>query len=137
MNEDNPYICYVLMRTDLPDYLPGKCMAQAHHAGTRFLNQLRVTIKDKPVWLVPLEGWLAQGGGFGTTIILGVNYPEMRRLTAFELDINLFNGVVHDPSYPVRDGDRINHMPVDTCGYVFGRLNDCKALLGHLPLFRD
>jgi hypothetical protein len=28
-------------------------------------------------------------------------------------------GVVHDPTYPIVDGDVVHHIPLDTCAYVF------------------
>lgn len=129
--EEDPYVCYVLMRTDLPDYLSGKSMAQTHHAATHFLYH-NSTARG-------LEEWMAQGFGFGTTIVLGVTHRELRELvmTGHGEDDRIVFGVVHDPSYPVRDGDLINHMAVNTCGYVFGRRSACSVWLSELPLFRE
>jgi hypothetical protein len=27
--------------------------------------------------------------------------------------------VVHDPTYPILDGEVVHHIPLDTCAYVF------------------
>lgn len=139
MIEEDPMVCYVLMRTDLPDYLSGKSMAQSHHAGTHFMDAMRRLTVAQARWTVPFEEWLAQGRGFGTTIVLGVTHRELRELVMADHgeEDRIVYGVVHDPSYPVRDGDLINHMPVNTCGYVFGRRSACSVWLSELPLFRE
>lgn len=126
---------FVLMRTDLPDYQPGKSMAQANHAGTAMV--VDAIMKDHPHRKQFLT-WLAEGGGgFGTCIVKGVTHREMRAALATAHHLGLISGPVVDPEYPIRDGDRVTFARVTTCGYVFGPRARCDLAVGDLPLFRD
>lgn len=137
MNEERPDlpVCYVLMRTDLIDYQPGKCMAQAHHAGTRMMTHASRAIIDHALLPDLMADWLDQGGGFGTTIVLGVTYPQLLARTALASAAGLLADLVRDPTYPVRDGHMLVTLPIDTCGYVFGLRSDCQPVVGDLKLF--
>lgn len=132
---DDPLIHYVLMRTDLPDYLSGKSMAQANHAGTHMLhNGLRFADHS---FRVHLDEWLAEGDGFGTCVVLGVTHREMRRSIELAKIGGIHCGVVHDPSYPLRDGDEMQFLPINTCAYLFGRKSRLSPIVGWFPLFRE
>ncbi len=131
-------ILYVLMRTDLPDYKSGKSMAQANHAGTKFLAEcLTLDRTEHHSELVHVDEWLNEGGGFGTCVVLGVTRRAMFTLLDQAKLGGIRHGFVHDPSYPILDGDIIQHLPVDTCGYIFGRKSRCSPILGNLSLFQD
>jgi len=49
-------------------------------------------------------------------------------------------GVVHDPTYPLVDGEVVHHIPLDTCAYIFvpDKETDtmAKVLLTQYPLHR-
>ena len=135
-NPDVEPVLYVLMRTDLPDYVPGKSMAQSNHAGTKFCIDVGRKAPDNQILTHLFKEWTDQSGdGFGTCVVLGVTRKQMHYVLCLADIIGLWAGMVHDPSYPIVDGDLVNHMPVDTCGYVFGRKHECARILRDLSLF--
>ncbi len=106
---------YILMRTDLDSMNPGKGMAQAAHAANAFM-------KDHGDVTVPgVEEWVNETPqGFGTTITLAV--PDAKTLEDTVALAKVYGfpaDVIHDPTYPVRDGGVVHLLPLDTCGYVF------------------
>lgn len=140
MNEPatDPMILYVLMRTDLPDYVPGKSMAQANHAGTQFMQEVGacVIVQGRDIPLVErFTEWADEAGGFGTCIVLGVTYPQLITRIALCDALGHLNGIVFDPTYPLRDGHQMQTLPVNTCGWVFGRKSELDPALGDLRLF--
>ena len=106
---------YILMRTDLASMNPGKGMAQAAHASNAFVHDW-----DGDEFV---EGWQKQTPqGFGTTITLAVpSESALIDMVAIADALGYPAALVHDPSYPVRDGDVTHLLPIDTCGYVFVR----------------
>lgn len=137
MEDDNKPILYVLMRTDLPDYQPGKSMAQANHAGTAFVNDAGLLFSGLPKhFLIPaFRTWINEGNGFGTCIVLGCTYAEMRYAVEMAELVDLLAGIVHDPTYPIRDGHMTQTLPVDTCAYIFGGRIDCATVVSRFKLF--
>lgn len=143
--EEDILILYVLMRRDVPDFLSGKAMAQANHAGTMFMRD--VARRDRETYrsagpefedfFKDFDEWLTAGDGFGTCVVLSVASYEMRVSLAQAHLAGIQCGVVHDPSYPIRDGDQVQHLPVDTCAYLFGRQSRLKPIVGRYPLFRS
>ena len=114
-------VLYILMRTDLDSMNPGKAMAQASHAGSTFVHNA------EPGYNVDEElfnAWQKETPqGFGTVLVLGVTEVQMR--TAVEVaesfGVDKFPcEIIHDPTYPLQDGDTTHFIPVDTCGYIFG-----------------
>lgn len=133
---DDPMILYVLMRTDVPDYLPGKAMAQANHAGTQFVGKaIKLSDKDPDGFQQHFLEWYSEAQGFGTCIVLGCTHMQMISRTAIAHGLGLVTGTIHDPTYPIRDGHVIKTLPIDTCSYVFGRKSRCKLALEGLNLF--
>lgn len=132
---DDPLVKYVLMRTDVPDYKSGKHMAQSNHAGTHFMAQ---AMKHSDFsFQSHVNAWLAEGNGFGTCITKAVTYRQMRRAMERAKIGGLFHGLVHDPEYPVQDGDRMQHLPIDTCAYIFGPRSRCWPIVEEFPLFKE
>ena len=143
MKED--YILYILMRNDLVSLNAGKAMAQASHASNAFIKKYGAT-KQAKEW----AGETAQG--FGTVIVLSANKKQ--------LDAAIHNSevadIVVDPTYPYivnneiadlidpathtvspivkNDGSVVLHRKETTCGYVFGTKEQCKSVIGNLPL---
>jgi len=120
-NSMNP-ILYILMRTDMTSLNAGKAMAQASHATNAFIQEVErvddVEIKEL------VEIWSTQTWqGFGTVLVLGCNETEMNEAVDYsrrdsELLKTFLEGVVHDPTYPVRDGEMTHYVPVDTCAFI-------------------
>lgn len=120
-------ILYILMRTDLDSMNPGKAMAQASHASNQFVATLPKDAHDI------YNEWL-QCNGFGTVLVLGVTEVQMRTSVAVANVLDLVSDVVHDPTYPLRDGDSTHFIPLDTCAFVFGNKEDCTPVVGNFEL---
>lgn len=152
MTESFP-VLYILMRTDLASMNAGKGMAQASHASNAFvfaelkkmLSRPWKSVKD--FYKVFIKGdtkdtnlfiqWVhSTTQGFGTVLVLGVNEIEMRTAVDVADKVGYVSGVVHDPTYPLVDGDFCHFLPLDTCGYIFGDKNDpiLGAIVGNFPL---
>lgn len=116
-------ILYILMRTDLDSMNPGKGMAQACHAANYFIAHAKEVIAspDTFIGMHAVKTWQEETPqGFGTTIVLAVgDEAALNYYTSSAEDEGLLNGVVHDPSYPIRDGSVTHELPLDTCGFVF------------------
>jgi hypothetical protein len=138
MEDENKPILYVLMRNDMPDYQPGKSMAQANHAGTAFCIDAGQTFDhDMGHFLMePFLQWTQEANGFGTCIVLDCGYSDMLRRVEIARSYDLIAGVIHDPTYPIRDGHKIHTLPIDTCAYIFGGRIDCELATMGLPLFK-
>lgn len=126
---------YILMRQDLASMNPGKAVAQGSHAANMFVHDVRINGNDYYQSL--LEVWEKQtGNGFGTCIVLGVNEKQMRETIECVSDAGLTCGIVHDPTYPLRDGEVVHLIPLDTCAYVFGEKLDLQPFLSDLELMK-
>lgn len=126
-------VLYILMRNDMDSMNAGKGMAQASHASNAFVHESRgFTNHDELI-----EKWKNETEqGFGTVLVLAVNEREMRDAVMVAEVNGLVAGVVHDPTYPLRDGETTHSIPLDTCAYVFGEKDDLrvKAAVGRFPL---
>ena len=116
---------------------PGKAMAQASHAGSAFVHNA------EPGYNVDEElfnAWKeSTTQGFGTVLVIEVNEAQMR--TAVEIaesfGVDKFPcDIIHDPTYPLQDGDITHFIPVDTCGYIFGDKEDplLESIVGNFEL---
>jgi peptidyl-tRNA hydrolase len=114
-----PVYLYILMRTDLGSMNPGKAVAQGTHAANQCVFHARQGSADLGKLLQEWEG--ETGKGFGTCICLGVTERQMRTKVAMAQRLGFHADITHDPSYPLKDGDSFHLIPLDTCGYVFGR----------------
>ena len=130
-------VLYILMRTDLASMNPGKAMAQASHAGSTFVHNA------EPGYNVDEElfnAWQKETPqGFGTVLVLGVTEVQMRTAVAVaeSFGVDKFPcDIIHDPTYPLQDGDTTHFIPVDTCGYIFGDKEDplLEAIIGKFEL---
>ena len=130
-------VLYILMRTDLDSMNPGKAMAQASHAGSTFVHNA------EPGYNVDEElfnAWQKETPqGFGTVLVLGVTEVQMRTAVAVaeSFGVDKFPcEIIHDPTYPLQDGDTTHFIPVDTCGYIFGDKEDplLEAIIGKFEL---
>ncbi len=127
---------YILMRTDLESMNPGKAVAQGAHAANQFTHEADMlnTFDDKRQ-IGMYDYWKTRtGDGFGTTICLGVNEDQLKRVVDAGRTAGMLASITHDPTYPLRDGDVTHFLPLDTCGYIFGDKDELQILLGQFNL---
>ncbi len=74
---------------------------------------------------------------FGTVLTLAVTAAQMRQAAALAPLLNLHAKITHDPTYPIRDGDRYITAPVDSCAYVFARKSEAKPVVGTFDLLHE
>lgn len=116
---------YILMRTDMDSMNAGKGMAQAAHAANHFVHMMEeANRKDIMEIAQHTNHWRCWAQctpqGFGTTIVLAARDEEKLKAVVDEaIKLGLPAGITHDPTYPVRDGEVMHLIPVDTCGFVF------------------
>ena len=138
-------VLYILMRTDLASMNAGKGMAQASHASNAFWKHINDTyfelLTDDDTVGLEIERlaniWhLETKLGFGTVLVLGVNELEMRTAVDVAEKLDYVSGVVHDPTYPIQDGDFCHFLPLDTCAYIFMDKNDAlgQSIVQNFPL---
>jgi hypothetical protein len=141
-NETFP-VLYILMRNDMDSMNAGKGMAQASHASNAFIKEMidRGMEHEKTQQFDNIDAlgktWSTETDqGFGTVLVLAVNELQMRTAVDVATALGFISGVVHDPTYPLRDGDVCHFLPIDTCAYVFGDKNDpmLGAVVGNFPL---
>lgn len=144
MDETYP-VLYILMRDDLDSMNAGKAMAQASHASNAFVKHAQNYYEDleKPfdnednLIRRDFDRWCTETEqGFGTVLVKAVDENQMRFAIDAAQRYGLIASVVHDPTYPLRDGDTTHSIPLDTCAYVFADYNDplTKLLVGNYPL---
>lgn len=124
-------VLYILMRDDLDSLNSGKGMAQASHASNAFVHAVDSNNEDYKRW----AGCTEQG--FGTVLVLAVDENKMRTAVDVASKLDFLSGVVHDPTYPILDGEVVHYIPIDTCAYVFVPDKDdpmAKAVLGRFSL---
>src|SRR5690606_15270311 len=116
MSEVISPLLYILMRNDLASLNTEKAMAQASHASNSFVHLMNTTNPD----FKPFKEWTMQTEqGFGTVLVLAVNEHEMRKSVYMAEKSFLFAGIVHDPTYPLIDGETVHYIPLDTCAWIF------------------
>lgn len=131
--EATPYL-YILMRTDMDSMNPGKAVAQGSHATAQFINEMDMLTPDDHPLLNLFAIWQEEGDGFGTTICLGMTGWQLEKLVEFAKEAGIIAGLTHDPEYPLKDGNTLHLIPMDTCGYMFGDKDILKILLGQFGL---
>jgi uncharacterized protein YlaN (UPF0358 family) len=117
---------YILMRTDL---------AQGSHATNLFekaVKTLRTGFPEAPNVLA-YDAW-ASDRGFGTAITLAVNGAQLTELTNQAIEMGCIAGICTDPTYPLRDGEVVHLLNLDTCSYIFGNRENLAEILGSLSL---
>lgn len=124
-------VLYILARTDLESLNPGKLAAQVAHAANAFQSEIQSDFEYEHKYEIArlakdlkqlYATWIKQTNQhFGTTIVLdGGKMSDIKtiieKLTG---DKKINCGVVHDPTYPVRDGEITHLVPLDTVAWVF------------------
>lgn len=144
-------VLYILMRNDLASMNPGKAIAQGSHAANAFVyhfNGYAQEYNAKPVregietaTMNGFNEWeRSTTQGFGTVLTLEAKMADIQSVVSIFKGLNYVAGVVHDPTYPIVDGDVVHHIPLDTCAYVFipNKEKDefASMLLKRFPLHR-
>lgn len=120
-------VLYILARTDMDSMNPGKLAAQCSHASNYFIHGVDEYMdktysdsEDRIDFMVGIDIWKnSTPQGFGTVLVLGVNYNQMTTACNVADKIGYYSGVVLDPTYPIRDGEVTHFLPVETCGFIF------------------
>ena len=131
-------VLYILMRNDLDSLNPGKAMAQASHASNAFVHSVEPAYNVDEVLFRTWEESTPQG--FGTVLVLSVNEEQMETAVkvAESFGVDKFPcGIVHDPTYPILDGEVCHYIPLNTCGYIFGDKDDVllQSIVGNFELY--
>jgi len=124
---DDTFVLYVLMRTDLDSLNPGKAMAQSNHAFGALKSAIRSNIMRQKDYIE----WQQQTTqDFGTVVVLGGNVGGIQAALddITRLKLPVVAGWVHDPEYPIKDGEVIHVIPLDTCAYMFGTVAQCAYI---------
>ena len=121
-------VLYILMRNDLASMNSGKAMAQASHAANAFVYHLQAfaqTYNTKPTdaGLSILNGFNswenATSQGFGTVLTLEGGMTSICNTVNIFKALGYIADIIHDPTYPLVDGNVVHYIPLDTCAYVF------------------
>ena len=120
---DNPVLeaprLYIIMRSDLYQMNPGKGMAQAAHAATKFMFDALAQDAQRDNVMGELNDW-AGDKGFGTKITLSATLDEMKAVEKYMKKAGKLTGMVVDPTYPYSNfyGEFFTAEET-TCMYVF------------------
>lgn len=127
-------VLYILARNDMASLNPGKLAAQCSHASNAFVHDVQSNRPEDPMFA---EWQAATSQGFGTVLTLAVNQEQMRTAAEVAVDMGLCAGIVHDPTYPLIDGETVHFIPVDTCAYIFADKNDpmTRMIVGKFSLY--
>lgn len=144
-------VLYILMRNDLNSMNAGKAIAQGSHAANAFVQHFHgfaqeynskskqshfesATMKGFNEW----ENSTTQG--FGTVLVLEANMPSIYATVNSFKGLGYITDVIHDPTYPIVDGEVVHHIPLDTCAYAFvpNKETDqhASSILKQFPLHR-
>ena len=134
-------VLYVLMRDDLESMNAGKAMAQSNHASDAFnklmLEKFNAGGSPTAYWARLYQKWKNETSqGFGTVLTLAVNEVQLRTAIDVAKHFQVPADIIHDPSYPLVDGEVVHYLPLDTCGFVFGDKNFIGALVQNFDLHR-
>lgn len=144
-------VLYILVRNELESMNSGKAIAQGSHASNAFVhhfNRYAQTYNAKSVHegietasMTGFNEWEnATSQGFGTVLTLEGKMVDIQSVTNIFKSLGYIAGVVHDPTYPIVDGEIVHHIPLDTCAYIFvpNKEKDefASMLLKKFPLHR-
>lgn len=123
-------VLYILMRNDLNSMNAGKAIAQGSHASNAFVHHFHGFAQEynsKPVHegiqTATMNGFNewenSTSQGFGTVLTLEGRMSDFYPVVNIFKSLGYIASVVHDPTYPIVDGEVVHHIPLDTCAYVF------------------
>jgi len=144
-------VLYILMRNDIDSMNTGKAIAQGSHASNAFVHHFHAFSQEanaRPVnsgvctaSIKAFSEWeRSTAQGFGTVLTLEGKMSEISTTISVFKALGYVAGVIHDPTYPILDGEIVHHIPLDTCAYIFipDKETDpiVKHLVGHYKLHR-
>lgn len=123
-------VLYLIMRNDIASLNAGKAMAQASHASNAFVahfhqyaQKYNSTVVHENIQMATMHGFNewenSTAQSFGTVLVLAAKMPDIKATVDIFNGLNYVAGVVHDPTYPIVDGEVVHYIPLDTCGYIF------------------
>ena len=136
-SKDKP-ILYILVRSDLASMNAGKMAAQVSHAANAMVFEIE---QSKDVYFKSLlQTWQNETSqGFGTAIVLDVGSGGKLTglINSTKFSPKVFSNQILDPTYPIKDGDVIHHIPLVTCAYAFMTKEVANTIYGlkTLPLY--
>ena len=137
------------MRNDITSLSSGKAMAQASHASNAFVAQIQSFTQDynenpmhSDIETATIAGFYdwenSTTQAFGTVLVLAAKMPDIKSTVDIFKAMGYVADVIHDPTYPIVDGEVVHHIPLDTCAYVFvpNKEDDfiASAILRRFPL---
>jgi hypothetical protein len=130
---------------------PGKAIAQGSHASNAFVhhyhgfaqeyNSKSVHTGIETATMTGFSEWEnSTHQGFGTVLTLEAKMGSINSAVDIFKSLGYIANVVHDPTYPIVDGEVVHYIPLDTCAYVFipNKETDpiAKTILGNFPLHK-
>jgi hypothetical protein len=123
-------VLHILMRNDMASMNAGKGMAQASHASNAFVHHFHrfsqevnarpVNVGESLKTITGFNEWEnSTRQGFGTVLVLEAKMKDVNPVIDVFKALDYIAGVVHDPTYPLVDGEVVHYIPIDTCAYVF------------------
>lgn len=123
-------VLYILMRNDLASMNSGKAIAQGSHAANAFVHHFHgfaqkynSTTVHEGIQTATMHGFNewenSTHQGFGTVLTLEARMADINPVVSIFKSMGYVAGVVHDPTYPIVDGEVVHHIPLDTCAYIF------------------
>ena len=123
-------VLYILLRNDLSSMNSGKAIAQGSHASNAFVQhfhgfaqEYNSKSKHSRLETETMNGFNewenSTTQGFGTVLVLEANMSSIHAVVNSFKGLQYITGVIHDPTYPIVDGEVVHHIPLDTCAYVF------------------
>lgn len=123
-------VLYILMRNDLDSMNPGKAIAQGSHASNAFVHhfhgfaqQYNSQSVHEGIHTATMNGFNewenSTHQGFGTVLTLEGRMSDFTSIVNIFKSLGYIANVVHDPTYPIVDGEVVHYIPLDTCAYVF------------------
>ena len=144
-------VLYILMRNDLDSMNPGKAIAQGSHASNAFVDHFHAfaqkynsTTVHEGIQTATMNGFNewenSTHQGFGTVLVLEGNMNDIISRVSLLSSCGYVAGVVHDPTYPIVDGQVVHYIPLNTCAYVFVPNKETDVMASHMlkmfPLHR-
>lgn len=144
-------VLYILLRNDLASMNSGKAIAQGSHASNAFVHHFNGYAQEynsksvhEGIETATMNGFNewenSTRQGFGTVLTLEGKMSAISGTVNIMKSLGYVAGVVHDPTYPLVDGEVVHHIPLDTCAYIFvpDKETDtmAKILLTQYPLHR-
>lgn len=144
-------VLYIIMRNDLMSMNSGKAIAQGSHASNAFVRHIyeferdlnsrpKSTIHESNILRGFKEWENSTSQGFGTVLTLEAKMSDIEDTVSIFKSLKYVADVIHDPTYPILDGEVVHHVPLNTCAYVFvpSKEDDefASTLLKRFPLHR-